>query len=285
MKVVLFCGGMGLRLREHSDKIPKPMAIIGERPILWHIMKYYAHFGHTEFILCLGWQGHVIKDYFLNYNECASNDFIMSKGGAAIDLISRDIDDWEITFVDTGVASSIGQRLMAVEPFLGDDQVFLANYADDLTDFPLPELIQFFHQQDALAALLAVRPAQSFHTVTVAPDGTVRRLQPITEGEVWMNGGYFVLHRQIFSYINQGEDLVGPPLDRLAAEGRLVALQYDGFWGSMDTFKEKQQLDEWHAQGITPWEVWKRPPQASQQRGQPARQSTSQPAVARDVRV
>src|SRR3990172_6091616 len=134
MKVVLFCGGLGLRLRDFSETIPKPMIPIGYRPILWHLMKYYAHFGHRDFILCLGWRGDVIKEYFLNYNECMFNNFVLSAGGAQVDVLNRDIQDWSITFVDTGISSSVGQRLKAVESYLDGEDVFLANYSDCFTD-------------------------------------------------------------------------------------------------------------------------------------------------------
>src|SRR6201998_4508801 len=141
MKVVLFCGGLGMRIREYPEPVPKPMITIGYRPILWHVMKYYAHYGHNDFILCLGYKGDVIKEYFLNYDECLSNDFVLSTGARRIDLLRKDIADWRITFVDTGMTSNIGERLKAVEPFLRGETMFLANYSDGLTDFPLPLLI------------------------------------------------------------------------------------------------------------------------------------------------
>lgn len=259
MKVVLFCGGLGLRLREHSDSIPKPMVTVGYRPILWHIMKYYAHFGHRDFILCLGWRGDVIKDYFLNYNEALSNDFVLSNGGADIQLLNRDIHDWNITFVDTGLRANIAQRLLAVRNYLTDEEVFLANYADDLTDLHLPDLIHFFYRYEATAAFLSVPPPQSFHTVDVGDDGTVRAVTGVREAGVWVNGGYFVFRPSIFDYIRDGEELVEEPFQRLIAEGRLVSLKFDGFWGCMDTYKEKQRLDDLYAQGCSPWEVWKNP--------------------------
>ena len=159
MKVVLFCGGQGMRMREHSETLPKPMATIGYRPILWHLMKYYAHYGHKDFILCLGWQGNVIKDYFLNYNECVSNDFTLREGGN-VELANSDIHDWNITFVDTGLTANIGQRLKAVEPYLEDEEVFLANYSDGLSDLDLGLMVD-----DALAGEphrhLLVRAAQA----------------------------------------------------------------------------------------------------------------------------
>ena len=259
MKVVLFCGGLGLRLREFSDRVPKPMVTIGYRPILWHIMKYYAHFGHKDFILCLGWRGDVIKDYFLNYNEALSNDFVLSNGGANVELLNRDIHDWNITFVDTGIQANIAQRLMAVREYLRHDEVFLANYADDLTDLHLPDMIELLRRKRAIGAFLSVRPSQSFHTVDVDADGTVHAVTGVKKTNVWINGGYFVFHKKIFDYIHEGEELVEEPFQRLIAEGRLASMQYEGFWGCMDTYKERQLLDDMYSQGESPWEVWKKP--------------------------
>src|SRR5262249_46660265 len=144
MKVVLFCGGLGMRLREHSESIPKPMVPIGYRPILWHVMKYYAHYGHKDFILCLGYKADAIKHYFVNYDEAVSNDFVLSNGGRKLHLLNSDIHDWKITFVDTGLQSNIGQRLKQVERYIGEVEVFLANYSDGLTDLPLPKMIEHF---------------------------------------------------------------------------------------------------------------------------------------------
>jgi glucose-1-phosphate cytidylyltransferase len=259
MKVVLFCGGFGMRLREFSESVPKPMVNIGYRPILWHVMKYYAHFGHKEFILCLGWKADVVKEYFLRYDECLSNDFVLTSGGEHVDLLASDIHDWKITFVDTGTASNIGQRLLSVERHLADEETFLANYSDGLTDLHLPNLIGFHRQQQAAATFLAVRPNHSFHTVTMSGDGSVRRIEAIGESDIWMNGGYFVLNHEIFDHLRQGEELVVEPFQRLIGAQRLAALKYEGFWGCMDTYKEKQQLDDMYARGDAPWELWKQP--------------------------
>src|SRR5712692_6783317 len=154
MKVVLFCGGLGLRMREASELVPKPMVPIGDRPILWHIMKYFAHFGHTRFVLCLGYRGEVIKDYFLNYNEALSNDFVLSDGGQRVELLGHDIRDWEITFVDTGLHASVGERLRAVRSHLEGEEYFLANYGDTLTDAHLPSLIENLKEQQKVASFL-----------------------------------------------------------------------------------------------------------------------------------
>ena len=257
MKVVLFCGGFGMRLREYSESIPKPMVKIGYRPILWHIMKYYAHFGHKDFILCLGWKADVIKKYFLDYEECISNDFVLSSGGRSVNLLSSDIDDWTITFVDTGTRSNIGERLVAVEQHLRDDEVFLANYADGLTDLHLPDLIGFHHDNEAIASFLSVKPSLSFHTVSADDGGRVSAITAVQQTDVMINAGFFVLNREIFRYIREGEEFVGEPFSRLIAEDRLYSMPYDGFFGCMDTFKEKQMLDDLYARGNTPWEVWK----------------------------
>lgn len=257
MKVVLFCGGQGMRIRDYSDVIPKPMVQIGYRPILWHLMKYYAHFGHKEFILCLGYRGDVIKDYFLKYDECASNDFVLSSGARKIDLLSKDIEDWKITFVDTGLNSNIGQRLMKVRRFLGDDDLFLANYADGLTDIPLNSLVDRFVAQEKIACFLAVRPMTSFHLVSMTEQGLVTDIRSTAQSSNRINGGFFIFRRQVFDYIREGEELVEEPFRRLIAEKKLWSHSYDGFWACMDTFKEKRHLDELCVQGNAPWELWR----------------------------
>jgi glucose-1-phosphate cytidylyltransferase len=258
MKVVIFCGGLGMRLREYSEAIPKPMVPVGYRPILWHLMRYYAHFGHKEFILCLGYKGDSIKKYFLEYDETVSNDFVMSEGGRKIDLLASDIQDWKITFVDTGMSANIGQRLRAVEPHVAGDEMFLANYSDGLSDLPLPEAIEYFRQRPEMVACFAgVAPTSSFHLVTLEDGGKVKAIQHVKEVGMRINGGFFTLRSEIFRWINPGEELVQEPFQRLAAAGRLLAYPHDGFWACMDTFKEKQLLEDMYSRGNTPWEVWK----------------------------
>ncbi|MEZ4727779.1 MAG: sugar phosphate nucleotidyltransferase [Caldilineaceae bacterium] len=256
MKVVLFCGGLGTRLREYSETIPKPLVDIGYRPIMWHLMKYYAHYGHKEFILCLGYRGDLIKEYFLKYNECLSNDFVLADGGRTMHLYNHDIADWSITFVDTGLNSNIGQRLVAVKEFLGDDEVFMANYTDGLSDLHLPSYINFFYEQDKVASFLSVTPSQSFHVVSVQDHGGVEMIKPINRGDMWINGGYFIFKRQIFDYIHDGEELVLEPFQRLIATHQLASYRNPGFWACMDTFKEKRLFDDMYARGEMPWAVW-----------------------------
>ena len=258
MKVVLFCGGLGLRIRD-TEGIPKPMVQIGYRPILWHVMKYYAHHGHKDFILCLGYRADAVKNYFLDYNECASNDFVLSHGGRKLELLNSDIHDWRITFVDTGINSNIGQRLKAVENYLDGEEEFLANYSDGLTDLPLPEQLEHFRAQAKIASFLCVRPNLSYHLVSLKPgsDSLVSEIHAINNGSVRINGGFFIFKRAIFKYIKEKEELVNEPFQRLVQEKQLIGYPYDGFWASMDTFKDKQQLESMYEAGIAPWEVWK----------------------------
>lgn len=256
MKVVLFCGGLGMRIREAGENIPKPMVTIGYRPIVWHLMKYYAHYGHKEFILCLGYRGDVIKNYFLNYTETLSNDFVLSEGGKKLELLKSDIQDWKITFVDTGLSSNIGMRLKAVERLVGNDREFLANYSDGLSNLPLDVHVERFRQQDAIASFVSVKPNLSYHVVSTAPTGLVSGIEDIGLSPIRINGGFFVFKREIFDHIGEGEELVREPFQRLVPAQKLAAFEYDGFWQSMDTFKDRQQLEEIYSRGNAPWEVW-----------------------------
>jgi glucose-1-phosphate cytidylyltransferase len=258
MKVVLFCGGLGMRLRDYSDRIPKPLVEIGPRPILWHLMSYYAHFGHKEFVLCLGHGAGAIKNYFLKYDECVSNDFVLSGGGSKVELLGQDIADWRITFVDTGLRASIGERLRAVRSHVEGEEIFLANYADGLSDLDLGEYLDYFRKRKKIACFLSVAAPHSFHIVDADTDHHVRKLEAVGRSIVRINGGFFAFRREIFDYIGEGEDLVLQPFDRLIAEQQLLAYPYDGFWRNMDTFKDKQELDEMFSEGISPWQFKKR---------------------------
>jgi len=256
MKVVLFCGGLGTRLREHSDTIPKPLVNIGYRPIIWHLMKYYAHFGHKDFILCLGYRGDMVKDFFLNYNECMSNDFTLSKGGKRIELHNSDIQDWKITFVETGLHSNIGQRLLAVKEHLKGEDRFLANYSDGLSDLPLNNYIELSMQRNKIASFVSIVTPHSYHSVLVDEHGNVKDIGRMNNSEFWINGGFFVLKQEIFDYIKDGEELVEEPFQRLLEQGQLYSYQHHGFWQAMDTFKDKINFDRMFARGHYPWQVW-----------------------------
>lgn len=256
MKVVFFCGGQGMRLREYSEAVPKPLVPLGDRPVLWHVMKYYAHYGYKEFILCLGYQGAAIKRFFLTYEEEVSNDFRLH-GGRNRHLFASDIHDWDITFVDTGMHSPMGERLRRVRDFIGDDEVFMANYADGLTDLHLPSYVDSFMKCDAIASVMAIRPPQSYHRLHIGEDSMLDSIEPVGESDIWLNGGFFIFRRGIFDYIAKGDELVEAPFLRLASEGRVRVHKHEGFYAPMDTFKDKKQLDERYEMDDAPWAVWK----------------------------
>jgi glucose-1-phosphate cytidylyltransferase len=255
MKVVLFCGGYGMRMRgSETPELPKPMQLVGPRPLLWHVMRYYAHFGHTDFILCLGYGAQAITDFFLNYSETTSNDFVLR--GGEVEMLSTDIADWSITFVHTGIDSPIGERLRRVREHLDGDEVFLANYADVLTDAPLDEIIDRFTAADAGGSMLVVPPQSSFHCVDVAEGGMVGGIAPVSSMPLWENGGYFVLRQEVFDHIPPGGDLVADGCVELAKRNRLMAHRHRGFWKPTDTVKERAALDQRYAVGERPWMLW-----------------------------
>lgn len=257
MKVVLFCGGLGMRMRDGVSTAPKPMAMVGERPLLWHVMRYYAHFGHTDFVLCLGYGASAVKDFFLNYDETRSNDFVIENGAHDVKLFSTDISDWRITLVDTGLHSAIGERLRRVRRFVQDEPMFMANYADVLTNAPLPDMIERFKASDAVASLLAVPLQSSHHVVDIGEDGIITQVTPMQDLRQWENGGYFLLRPEIFDHLHEGEDLVEDALMlRLVPQKRVLAYSYKGYWTPADTVKERAQLEEMYHRGTCPWMIW-----------------------------
>jgi glucose-1-phosphate cytidylyltransferase len=234
MKVVLFCGGLGMRLYPTTQRIPKPLVTIGSEPILWQLMKYYAYFGHKEFILCLGYKGDSIETYFSKRNP----------------------NNWKITFVDTGLHSTLGNRLKAVKRYLDGEDNFLANYSDAVTDLPLPTVIDFFNRHNTIACMLSVKPFNSYHTVASDANGLVSEITPLAQSKVKINGGFFVFKNEIFDYIQKDEELVEEPFRRLILKKELVTYEFNGFWANMDTYKDKQKLDELASKGKPPWHVW-----------------------------
>jgi glucose-1-phosphate cytidylyltransferase len=275
MKVVLFCGGLGMRMRDGTSNAPKPMAMVGERPLLWHVMRYYAHFGHTEFVLCLGYGASVVKDFFLTYDETRSNDFVIENGARDVELFSTDISDWRITLVDTGLNSPIGERLRRVRRFVDGDEMFMANYADVLTDVPLPDMIERFEASDAVASLLAVPPQSSHHVVDIGDNGLITQVTPMRDLRQWENGGYFLLRPEIFDSLNEGEDLVEDAImRRLVPQSKVLAYPYKGYWSPADTVKERAQLEEMYHRGHCPWMIW-----------DPERSGTPKPPVAAESPV
>jgi glucose-1-phosphate cytidylyltransferase len=258
MKVVLFCGGFGLRMREASDRIPKPLIPVGQEPILLHIMRYYAHYGHTEFILCLGYQAEVIKSFFLDGRDDVVKDLVMARDGWDPDELRRASRDWKITFVDTGLDSNIGGRLRAVREHVGNDELFLANYSDVLTDAPLPAMIAGVRESGAVASFLAVKPTYSFHVASFDQGNRVRNIEAVSDADIWINGGYFILRREIFDHMEPGDELVEEPFRRLIRQERLLGYKHKGFWAPMDTLKDRQNLNLLFESGERPWAVWEK---------------------------
>ncbi len=253
MKVVLFCGGLGTRIREYSENVPKPMIPVGNQPILWHVMQYYSQYGHNDFVLCLGYKANTVKDFFLNYRPHAYSDCVVSGFGSKVDLIGKAEEDWRVTLIDTGIWRNIGQRLWAVRHHVEGEDIFLANYSDGLSDVDLDDMVAKFKASGKLACFLAVRPPLTYHLADIANDGRVERFRSSDRSEIWINGGYFLFRPEIFNYMNEGEELVLEPFQRLIDEDQLMAYKHTGFWRSMDTLKDRQILEDLIERGEMPW--------------------------------
>jgi glucose-1-phosphate cytidylyltransferase len=253
MKVVLFCGGLGTRIRDYSENIPKPMIPIGNHPILWHVMQYYSQYGHHDFVLCLGYKAAVVKSYFLNYKIAESSDCVISEFGSKVDIIGEKPPEWRVTLVDTGIWRNIGARLFAVKRFVDNEEIFLANYSDGLTDAPLIQMIDQFKSSGKIACFVAVHPPINFHLAEFDEKGVVQRIRSSHQSDMWINGGYFIFRKEIFDYIKDGEELVLEPFNRLIKAGKLMAYKYEGFWRAMDTLRDRQILEEMVERGETPW--------------------------------
>jgi glucose-1-phosphate cytidylyltransferase len=253
MKVVLFCGGLGTRIREYSENIPKPMIPVGNQPILWHIMRYYSQYGHRDFVLCLGYKANVIKDFFLNYRPQVFSDCVVSGHGRHVEMLGRQEDDWRISLIDTGTWRNIGERLWAVRSHVANEDMFLANYSDGLTDLNLTELIARFKRSGKAACFVATRPPLTYHTVDMDNEGRVREFRTANTSEIWINGGYFLMRPTVFDYMEPGEDLVDAPFRRLIEADQLMAYKHEGFWRAMDTLRDRQVLEDMVERGHMPW--------------------------------
>ncbi len=253
MKTVLFCGGLGTRIRDVSENIPKPMVPVGDKPILWHLMHYYSQFGHKDFVLCLGYKANVIKEYFLNYKPQAYADCVVSGVGNEVEILGNQQQDWRIAMIDTGIWRNIGQRLWAVRDYLAGEEMFLANYSDGLSDVNLTEMIEAFRASGKVACFTAVRPSFSLHLVDMNPGGKVERIRASQEADLWINGGFFIFRKEIFDYMRDGDELVEAPFQRLIEADQLMAFRHEGFWRPMDTLKDKQILEDLVDKGTMPW--------------------------------
>jgi glucose-1-phosphate cytidylyltransferase len=248
VKVVIFCGGMGIRMGEATRTVPKPMIPVGSRPIVWHIMSWYASWGHTDFILCLGYLGDRIRDYF----GVGGGAFSLNGDGPSF-AGGADPSSWRVTFVDTGLHSLIGDRLKAVESLVAGDEMFLATYGDGLTDAPLDGMISTLEESGKTGLFMSVCPRIDYHLVKSDDDGVVRSVTHFRTADVRINGGFFVFRHGIFDVLRPGEELVDEPFARLIAKNELLGYRYDGFWEPMDTLKDKQKLEALAASGAPPW--------------------------------
>jgi len=253
MKVVLFCGGLGTRIREYSESIPKPMIPLGHQPILRHVMEYYGSYGHDDFVLCLGYKANVVKEFFLNCRPQTFADCVVSGGGREVKLLNETAQDWRVTLLDTGIWRNIGERLWAAKEHVRHEPMFLANYSDGLTNVDLDDMVQQFEASGKLACFLAVRPPLTYHLADIAEDGRVREFRSSDRSDIWINGGYFLLRPEIFDFMKPGEELVLEPFSRLIAADQLMAYKHEGFWRSMDTLRDWQALEDMVEKGDMPW--------------------------------
>jgi glucose-1-phosphate cytidylyltransferase len=253
--VVILCGGMGTRLREETEYKPKPMVEIGGKPILWHIMKSYAYYGYRKFILCLGYKGNVIKEYFLNY-EAMSNDLTISLGveNKKLYLSNHKEQNFEITLADTGLRTMTGGRIKRIEKFI-DTDTFMVTYGDGLANINIDNLVTFHEKHGKLATLTAARPPSRFGILELTKDDQVKQFREKVQME-WISGGFFVFNRRVFDYLDPDCVLEREPLEKLAAEKQLMAFRHEGFWIGMDTYREYEMLNQmWDADDAS-WKVW-----------------------------
>jgi len=257
MKVVILCGGLGTRMREETEFRPKPLVEIGQRPILWHIMKIYAHYGYRDFVLCLGYRGNMIKEYFLNY-EAMNNDFTIRLGAQKQFAYhgAHEEQDFCVTLADTGAETMTGGRIRRVARYL-DGDTFMVTYGDGLADLNVARLVEFHRQHGKLATLTAVRGQSRFGIVSLSDTGQVLRFQEKPTLEEWVHVGFFVFQRQVLEYLTGDECVLErQPLERLAREGQLMAYRHSGFFYAMDTYREYKALNAMWDAGQAPWKIW-----------------------------
>ena len=257
MKVVILCGGQGTRLREETEYRPKPLVDVGGKPILWHIMKTYAHHGFREFVLCLGYRGNMIKEYFLNY-EAMNNDFTISLGQESRLHFNgkHEEQNFKVTLAETGPETMTGGRIKRIEKYV-DGDTFLVTYGDGLADVNITELLAFHKSHGKLATVTTVRPQSRFGILDTASDGRVLAFREKPQVDGWASAGYLVFSRKLFQYIDADDcTLEREPMERLAAEGELMAYRHEGFFFAMDTYREYLHLNELWQSGKAPWRVW-----------------------------
>lgn len=255
MKVVVLAGGMGTRLSEETIYKPKPMVEIGGRPILWHIMKMYDYYGFRDFVIALGYKSEVIKDYFINYHNI-NQDLTVDVSTGKVKYHTYEKDEWKVSLIDTGLLTQTGGRIKRVKPYIGD-QTFMFTYGDGVANVDLRKVIAFHREHKKLATVTAVRPPARFGSLMLNGNRVTAFMEKSVLGEGWINGGFFVLEPQVMDYISGDETLwEREPLERLAADGQLMAYLHDGFWQAMDAMRDKHVLEKWWESGNAPWKVW-----------------------------
>lgn len=256
MKVALLAGGLGTRIREETEFRPKPMVFVGNKPILWHIMRSYAKFGHKEFVICAGYRGEVIREYFREY-ESLNSDFTVKLGESKEIKFHNEFEEkgWEVTVTDTGQETMTGGRLFKARKYLGKD-TFLCTYGDGLSDVDISKVIDFHKSHGKIATMTAVRPVSRFGILEIENDGSISSFQEKPKSEGWINAGFFVFNAKIFDYLNENSILENEPLSMLSKENQLMAFKHDGYWQPMDTFREMTLLNELWASDNAPWKVW-----------------------------
>ncbi|MCI0336869.1 MAG: glucose-1-phosphate cytidylyltransferase [Acidobacteria bacterium] len=258
MKTIILCGGRGTRLGEHGAAIPKALIEIGERPVLWHLLKIYAHHGLNDFILCLGYLGDAIKRYFLEHHWIYSDFTLeMSKtGDYRLHIQEAVTEDWRITFVETGLDTNTGGRVKRIEKYIGDDETFCVTYGDGLANIDLPGLIRFHQSHGRIATLTGVHPRSNFGFLQLNEDNAVTEFTEKPEMKEWINGGFFVFNRAVFDYLTDDCVLEREPLERLAHARELMAYRHNGFWKCMDTYKDNIEFNQLWDAGRAEWKVW-----------------------------
>ena len=259
MKVVILAGGLGTRISEESHLKPKPMIAIGDAPILWHIMKIYSHYGFNEFIICCGYKGHIIKEYFADYYLYRSDITFDFANDNQMIIHNNVAEPWKVTLVDTGLHTQTGGRIKKVQKYIGHEP-FMLTYGDGVSDINIPKLVEHHQKNGKYATITAIQPGSRFGVLDISSDSKITRFEEKSkEDGGWINGGFMVLEPEVFTYLNDTPDLVfeGEPLEKLAADGQLVAYKHDGFWRCMDTQRDKIQLEAMLERGDAPWVVWK----------------------------
>lgn len=257
MKVVILAGGMGSRISEESRFKPKPMIEIGDRPILWHIMKLYSFYGFQEFIICCGYKGHFIKDYFLHY-YMHQTDSTFELGKSRVKTHISMAEPWKVTLVNTGLHTKTAGRILGIRDYIGEDENFMLTYGDGVSNVNIPELLDFHWRQGKIATLTTTQPAGRFGALKLAPDGRIERFkEKARKDQSWVNAGFMVLNREIFKYLGDGSQMLeDAPFEALVKEGELAAYKHDGFWSPMDTVPDREYLEELWESGKAPWKVW-----------------------------